>query len=126
MKKIFLGIALAILLASCSSSSGVKNLGVEEFLGKTQQLNVQIIDVRTAAEFAQGHLQNAINIDVQSGVFDQEITKLDKTASYAIYCRSGRRSAIAASKMSDAGFTTIFNLQNGGFAELAQVGAPTS
>lgn len=126
MKKIFLGIALAILLASCSSSGGVQNLGVEEFLGKTQQLNVQIIDVRTAAEFAQGHLQNAINIDVESGVFDQEITKLDKTASYAIYCRSGRRSAIAASKMSDAGFTTIFNLQNGGFAELAQVGAPTS
>lgn len=126
MKKIILGIALAILLASCSSSSGVQNLGVEEFLGKTQDPNVQVIDVRTSAEFTQGHLQNAINIDVESGVFDQEITKLDKTASYAIYCRSGRRSAIAASKMSEAGFTTIFNLQNGGFAELAQVGAPKS
>lgn len=126
MKKLLVALTLTLLLTSCSSSGGVTNLGVEEFLGKTQEPNVLIIDVRTAGEFAQGHLQNAINIDVEGGMFDEGIAKLDKSASYAVYCRSGRRSTIAAGKMSDAGFSSIFNLKNGGFAELAQVGALTS
>jgi len=126
MKKLLIAFTLTLLLASCSSSAGVTNLGVEDFLSKTQEPNVLIIDVRTAGEFAQGHLQNAVNIDIEGGMFDEEIAKLDKTASYAVYCRSGRRSTIAAGKMSDAGFSSIFNLEKGGFAELAQVGAQTS
>jgi rhodanese-related sulfurtransferase len=71
-------------------------------------------------------LANAINIDVEAGVFDQEIATLDKSATYAVYCRSGRRSGIATEKMAKAGFTSVFNLKQGGFTELAQLGVATA
>ena len=71
----------------------------------------------------EGHLVNAINIDVENPSFATEIAKLDKTATYAVYCRSGRRSANAISTMKDAGFTNMFNL-NAGVQEWAQAGLP--
>lgn len=126
MKKLVSLLLLAGTLVACSSDAGVRNLNTEEFIAKTQEANVVVIDVRTAGEFAQGHLTNAINIDVEAGVFDQEILKLDKTATYAVYCRSGRRSGIATEKMAKAGFASVFNMQRGGFEDLAQLGAATS
>ena len=69
-----------------------------------------IIDVRTNQEFAAGHLSGAINIDVESVDFDTEIARLDKSGSYFVYCHSGRRSAIAASRMSELGFTNLTDL----------------
>jgi rhodanese-related sulfurtransferase len=59
------------------------------------------------------HLANAINIDVEGMQFNSDVTKLDKTKTYAVYCRSGRRSAIATAEMSKLGFKTLFNLEGG-------------
>jgi phage shock protein E len=129
--KTFIG-ALALLISSlfvtsCSSggSSAITNVNAVNFLAKSQATDVQIIDVRSAGEFAEGHLKNALNIDVESGGFDSGIANLDKTATYALYCRSGRRSTIAAERMADAGFTSIINFNSGGLAELAAAGAIT-
>jgi rhodanese-related sulfurtransferase len=72
-----------------------------------------VVDVRTAGEYAAGHIENAINIDVESSDFDSKIANLDKTVEYAVYCHSGRRSAIAAEKMAKAGFEKITNLEGG-------------
>ena len=69
-----------------------------------------IIDVRTAEEFEAGHLEGAINIDVESGDFDQLVSELDLNGEYQLYCRSGRRSAIATQKMQDLGFTSVTDL----------------
>ena len=52
-----------------------------------------------------------------------KISTLDKEASYLLYCRSGRRSAIAADEMAKAGFTDI--VDGGGMADLVAAGAPT-
>jgi rhodanese-related sulfurtransferase len=54
-----------------------------------------------------------MNIDVEGMNFNSEIEKLDKSATYAVYCRSGRRSAIAVQAMKDAGFTDLFNMKAG-------------
>ena len=69
-----------------------------------------VIDIRTAAEFAEGHVQGAINLDVESGAFQAKLSSLDKSVGYALYCRSGRRSAIAAELMATAGFTEVRDL----------------
>ena len=74
-------------------------------------------------EFVSGHLVNALNIDVEGSQFDAEIGKLDKEATYAVYCRSGRRSQVAIDRMKDAGFTNLFNL-NAGVQEWAEAGLP--
>jgi rhodanese-related sulfurtransferase len=69
-----------------------------------------IIDVRTPEEFAQGHLDGAINLDVESGAFETGLADLDPSAAYAVYCRSGRRSAMAADVMAENGFTDVADL----------------
>ena len=71
---------------------------------------VIIIDVRTPEEFAQGHLEGAINLDVEGGEFEAGLADLDPAAEYSVYCRSGRRSAIAADVMAQNGFTEVTDL----------------
>lgn len=123
MKKVIAAVfASALLLSGCSSNSAVTDLGAADFVTQSQAAGVVIIDVRTAGEFNEGHIANAINIDVESMQFDGEIAALDKDVTYALYCRSGNRSSIAAGKMSDAGFTSILNAQVG-FIDLLGAGA---
>ena len=68
-----------------------------------------IIDVRTPAEFAGGHLDGAVNIDIQSPDFAGQIAGLDRNGSYVVYCRSGNRSGMAMAQMLDMGFTDVSN-----------------
>jgi rhodanese-related sulfurtransferase len=88
------------------------DLDVAQFSRKISDSQVVILDVRTASEFAQGHIPNSINIDFLSDNFLQDISALDKTVEYAIYCRSGKRSVEAANVMDHIGFSTS-NLSGG-------------
>lgn len=76
-----------------------------------------VIDVRTPDEFAAGHLQNAVNVDVESADFAERIAQFDKAGKYLIYCHSGRRAGIAVDDMKALGFTDITNI--GGIDEAA-------
>lgn len=127
MKKLVAALFVsALFLTGCSSTSAsVSNLGATEFLEKASTQDVVLIDVRTPGEFAEGNIVNALNIDVQSSSFDSQIAQLDPTKTYALYCRSGNRSGIAAEKMANAGFTSIYNATVG-FTDLAAAGAPTA
>jgi len=69
-----------------------------------------IIDVRTTEEFAAGHLDGAVNYNVEDGTLEQALPSLDPNANYVVYCRSGRRSAIAVDLMKENGFTQIADL----------------
>lgn len=67
-----------------------------------------VVDVRTPAEFAEGHLEGAVNIDVEDQVdFAAALISLPKDQPYVVYCRSGNRSAAATQQMVDAGFTDV-------------------
>ncbi len=126
MIKKFLAIATisTIFLTGCSSEGGsAVNLGVAEFEAKTQEADVVILDVRTKNEFNEGHIANSINIDFQSDTFLNEISKLDKSKTYAVYCRSGNRSGQAVSKMTNEEFISLYNL-NGGVIDWAGAGYP--
>ena len=115
---------LVLALTGCSSSgSASPQLGIEEFAAKTAEANVVVLDVRTPAEFAEGHLANAINIDFQSRNFESEISTLDKNATYAVYCRSGNRSGQAVKVMADLGFTDLYYM-DGGVIDWAAAGKP--
>jgi rhodanese-related sulfurtransferase len=62
-----------------------------------------VVDVRTPAEYAAGHLDGAVNLDLSSGRLAAEIPALDDDAEYVVYCKSGNRSAQATALMDDAG-----------------------
>ena len=70
----------------------------------------KVIDVRDATEFASGHVQGATNLNVENGDLAAAFAGLDKGAAYSVYCRSGRRSAIAADLMAKAGFANVTDL----------------
>jgi len=111
VKKFFITIALLLgasfTLAGCAPSEPVK---LSE--------DTVIIDVRTPAEFATGHLDGAVNIDVQSPDFAAQIMELDPNGDYFVYCRSGNRSGQAIAQMSQMGFDGE-NLTNGGSVQNA-------
>jgi phage shock protein E len=114
MKRIIaLSVFAAVLLSSCSSSNSVKGMDAQAFSQIATTSSTYVLDVRTPGEFAAGHLANAHNIDVESSTFGSAILKLDKHATYAVYCHSGRRSAIATAQMEKAGFDHIYNLNGG-------------
>lgn len=98
--------ALAVLsVASCGGETAETSQAATVTVG-----DAVIIDVRTPEEFAVGHLDGALLIDVKNPSFDTEIAKLDPTAEYIVYCRSGNRSAQAADRMRAVGITNITDL----------------
>lgn len=73
-----------------------------------------MLDVRTPSEFDSGHIAGAINIDFENpSVFALEIKKLDKNATYFVYCRSGNRSSKAIVLMRKESINNIYELQGG-------------
>ena len=123
MKKVIALLASVLLLAGCSSSSSTVDLSVSEFSSKVAEAGIITLDVRTPGEFNEGHIEGAQLIDFQSGNFESEIATLDKSKTYAVYCRSGSRSGQAVKIMSDAGFTNLYNL-DGGVIDWANAGLP--
>ena len=100
------------------------NLGAPKFAEKIAEPDVVVLDVRTPEEFNSGHIPNAINIDIYSDYFRTDISALDKSKSYAVYCRSGKRSVDASSEMDLTGFKSTFNL-TGGIIEWVDSGRTT-
>lgn len=73
----------------------------------------QLVDVRTAEEYAQGHIAAARNIDIRKKSFLAEADSLlDKSKPVAVYCKGGVRSRIAAKQLLARGFM-VYNLQEG-------------
>ena len=99
-------LALMIMI-SCQAQSEFKSVDIDEFKTEISKSGVQLVDVRTAQEYSEGHIPGAVNIDVNATDFEEKIKALDKKENVAIYCRSGRRSKMAANKMTAAGFKVI-------------------
>jgi len=97
------------------------NLDSSMFAEKIAESDVVVLDVRTPEEFNSGHIPNAINIDIYSDYFNSDIAALDKSKSYAVYCRSGKRSVDACEVMSELGFKSLYNL-SGGIIEWIEAG----
>jgi len=89
-------------------------VSVEEFAKIIADTSVYLLDVRTQEEYLENHIPRAINIDVNSENFtDSVAANVPKDSKIAVYCRSGRRSKIAAGKLSKAGYKDIIDLDEG-------------
>lgn len=98
-------------------------LSAEDFLGRVGEDDV-VLDVRTPAEFAGGHLAGSENVDFMAPDFRERVEGLDRDRTYYLYCRSGTRSGKAAALMQEMGFSEVYNV--GGFEKLAEAGAETA
>ena len=95
-------------LFGCNTASGFKSVDAKEFAAEIAKPEVQLVDVRTADEYADGHIKGAVNIDVMDYDFQKLLSeKLDKERPVALYCRSGRRSKRAAQIAEQQGFNVV-------------------
>ena len=128
-------LTLTIGLTGCSSDSGATEtaaaaevqgpaapieapaspvrVGVAEFANVIASPGVTIVDVRTPQEFAEGHIEGAVNIPVELPDFMDQVSQLDPNGTYAVYCRSGNRSQPAVAGMSSVGINGIYELESG-------------
>lgn len=101
-------LALSVAMSGCAATAS-PSVAIGE--------DTVVVDVRTPAEYAEGHLDGAINIDLQSPEFDTTISALDPEDEYVVYCQSGNRSAQAVAAMEAAGL----DVQDaGGISEAAE------
>ena len=102
-----------LLLLACTQGDGGPALQPDRFEERLATPTAQLIDVRTPAEFAQGHLPGAVNLDWTGGVLSAKLGELDKTTPVLLYCASGRRSAEAAAHLRSQGFADVADLAGG-------------
>lgn len=89
-------------------------LEVTAFQKAIAQKDIQLLDVRTLQEYEQGHIKNALLMDVkQQENFIESLNNLDKNKPTYIYCRSGRRSQTALRFMIKSKFKQVYDLKGG-------------
>jgi len=114
--KTFLSVVLFLSLGffvQAQTGGSIITQDVATFKKTIKSKNVQLVDVRTPAEFSGGSIQGAQNMDVKSDQFKTMAAKLDKKRPVAVYCLSGIRSMRAANTLKDMGFKKIYNLDGG-------------
>jgi L-ascorbate metabolism protein UlaG (beta-lactamase superfamily)/rhodanese-related sulfurtransferase len=112
-------------LSSNEAQQNFENTDVQGFSELITNPDVILLDVRTADEYAEGHIEGAILIDQKQSDFMEkakDTLPIDKTI--AVYCRSGRRSANAADKLADIGYKCV-NLK-GGIIAWKEAGMPVT
>lgn len=122
-----MALALAGGVSACSSASaagpvatangtvveGGAHIDPATFATAASQPGVVVLDVRRPDEFAAGHLPGAVNINQEGADFASQVAALDPSKTYAVYCHSGRRSALALDQMAQAGVTRAYDLAGG-------------
>ncbi|SDB28593.1 Rhodanese-related sulfurtransferase [Flavobacteriaceae bacterium MAR_2010_188] len=114
----YLLILFITTLSFTTSNAQVKDtitvLNAEQFTKAISADSIQLLDVRTPEEFAEGHINDAQNINfLEPETFYIEVEKLDRSKPLYLYCRSGNRSGQAAVKLDSLGFKKIYDLKGG-------------
>jgi len=99
--------------AEASATKRFRNIDVAEWEKLRKDASVVVLDVRTAEEFADGHMPGAINLDIRGGKFAETLAGLDKSKTYLVHCAVGGRSAKACGQMDGMKFDKVLNLSGG-------------
>ncbi|MBD9108789.1 rhodanese-like domain-containing protein [Bacteroides nordii] len=114
MNQLVVGMLLFLSsLFSCQQKGDFESMNVEDFDTLIQDEGMQRLDVRTLAEYSEGHIAKTININVMDDSFSSMADSLlQKDRPVAVYCRSGKRSKKAAAILSKKGYK-VFELDKG-------------
>lgn len=100
-------------VSGCNHNDNIISVSAPEFEKEIKSDSVQLVDVRTPQEYAEGHIDGALNINVQSDDFKEFAQReLSKDSTVLVYCRSGRRSLDAAKILTSLGYNVV-NLKGG-------------
>ena len=103
----------AMQASSCTHNDNIVSVSALEFEKEIKSDSVQLVDVRTPQEYAEGHIDGALNINIQSDDFEELVQReLSKDSTVLVYCRSDRRSLDAAEILTSLGYNVV-NLKGG-------------
>jgi len=126
MKKLHIVIAIGLIITSIQAigQQNVSKLTIDALEAKiNQSKQPQIIDARSAAEFEQIHLKNAVVLNKDSVKAAEQIGALDKQKPVFVYAIGNARSAILAKRLKALGFNEVYELP-GGIANWVGTGKP--
>ena len=106
---------IVISFLSCKNEdlNLVQLISIDEFIKFSKINEVQLVDVRTPKEYANGHILNSKNIDFLDTNFELYIKKLDIKLPIIVYCQSGGRSAKSALKLISNSYVKVYDLEGG-------------
>lgn len=105
--------SLGMMACTGKKAEKFKSLSSDQFEELIQDKTIQLVDVRTVAEYSEGHIPGSININVLDDSFGAAADELlQKDRPVAVYCKSGRRSRNAANILVKKGFK-VYNLDKG-------------
>ena len=101
-----------------ATARGIRVVPVDEAvaLHENPTDGMVVLDVRTPAEFADGHLEGAVLVDFMAPDFRERLEDLDPETPYLMYCRSGNRSGQARAVMAELGFVDVADIEGGTLA----------
>lgn len=111
---ILLGICLLLVVGCGKEKKEIESgkITCDQMKEILEDENARLIDVRTAEEFAEGHLDGAVNIPYEEIVdklsMDKEINPLE--TKIIVYCKSGKRSETAYNSLKSAGYKHIYDI----------------
>jgi rhodanese-related sulfurtransferase len=101
-------------LFSCNSTAQTGNISIDAFEKGIKEKDIQLLDVRTAGEYNDGHLSHSLQANWNNQAeFVDRVKALDKSKPVYTYCLSGGRSSAAMDWLKENGFKTVFNLKGG-------------
>lgn len=122
-------LAATFTITSCANTNESTVLSPKEFkTALASEKNALVLDVRTAEEFGNGHIDNAVNVDWNQGPesFTMQLANVPKETPIYVYCQGGSRSATALIKLKELGYTNIKELDGGMVAWNSEFGAAPS
>jgi len=116
-RSIVLLLFMQVSLVCCQSAEAeaqiVNKEKVSSLLQQVEEGSVQLLDVRTPEEFNRGAIPGALNLDIRSEDFTEQLEDLDKDKPVILYCQSGFRSNKAAGILLSLGFTEVLDYKGG-------------
>jgi len=113
------GVAVAVLALSVAGCGAADTAVVESVTAADAAALLAddpaavLLDIRTPAEFGEGRLEGAVNVDFYAADFADQLAQLDRDTTYVIYCRSGNRTTAALEVFRDLGFTSVHAVDGG-------------
>ncbi|KYG82946.1 hypothetical protein AWW67_05830 [Roseivirga seohaensis] len=112
-RTILLILGVAFITLGCEENVA-KQVDANEFEAlMADDASVQVIDVRTPDEYAQGFIKNSTLMNFNDPSFKSQLESLNKNKAVAVYCHSGARSNQAFEMMKEMGFKKIYELEGG-------------
>jgi rhodanese-related sulfurtransferase len=108
------GLCSTVCIQAQDNTAAGKTVSQKKFQRLINRKNTVLLDVRTSDEYKTGHIPGSLQIDVvKTEDFSSRIASLDKSKTYLLYCRSGKRSKEAMALMKESGFRKLYDLEDG-------------